>query len=104
MIRQLLRALGAEGSDPLKRLIALLTAAGILQGTAFALLVPTLRAVLSPHPDDAWPWAAGLGGCSLAYVIVQAACLGGGFTVGADLARTLHHRLADRALALPVGW
>jgi ATP-binding cassette subfamily B protein len=104
MIRQLLRALGAEGSDPLKRLIALLTAAGILQGTAFALLVPTLRAVLSPHPDDAWPWAAGLGGCSLAYVIVQATCLGGGFTVGADLARALHHRLADRALALPVGW
>jgi len=104
MIRQLLRALGAEGSGPLKRLIALFIAAGILQGAAFALLVPVLRALLSPHPGDAWPWAAALGSCSLAYVTVQAICLGSGFTVGAELARTLHHRLADRALALPVGW
>lgn len=104
MIRQLLRALGSEGSGPVKRLIALLTAAGVLQGIAFALFVPILRALLGPHPDDAWPWVAALGGCSLAYAVVQAACLGGGFTVGSDLARTLHHRLANRALALPVGW
>ncbi|MGW7005321.1 ABC transporter ATP-binding protein [Streptomyces sp. NPDC054933] len=104
MIRQLLRALGPGGSGPFKRLLVLLTAAGILQGVALALLVPVLRTLLGPHPHEVWPWLAGLGGCSLVYVAVQAACLGGGFTVGSGLARALHHRLADSALALPVGW
>jgi ATP-binding cassette subfamily B protein IrtB len=104
MIRQLLRALGREGSGPFTRLLLLLTAAGILQGVAFALLVPILRTLLGHHPDDVWPWLVGLIGCSIVYIAVQAACLSNGFTVGSTLARALHRRLADRALALPVGW
>ncbi|MFC4034735.1 ABC transporter ATP-binding protein [Streptomyces polygonati] len=104
MIRQLLRALGPEDSGPLKRLLILLTAAAVLQGVAFALLVPLLRTLLGPDPHDVWPWLAALGGCSAGYLAVQAACLSSGFTVGSGLARALHHRLADTALALPVGW
>lgn len=40
MIRQLYRVLGPEGSRPLNRLLVLQCAAAVLQGVAFALLVP----------------------------------------------------------------
>lgn len=56
MIRQLYRVLGPEGSRPLNRLLVLQCAAAVLQGVAFALLVPVLRALLGPAPDDVWPW------------------------------------------------
>jgi ATP-binding cassette, subfamily B, bacterial IrtB/YbtQ len=104
MIRRLQRALGPDGARPLNHLLALAALAAVLQGVTFVLLVPLLRALLGPRPSDAWPWLAAVCGCALAHLAVQAACLSRGFTTGARLARTLHHRLADHALALPVGW
>ncbi|MFE0674068.1 ABC transporter ATP-binding protein [Streptomyces sp. NPDC058867] len=104
MIRQLYRVLGPEGSRPLNRLIALHAGAAVLQGVAFALLVPVLEALLGTDPDDAWPWLAGFTGCVLAYAVLQGAALSGGFTVGSQLSRVLHRRMADQALRLPLGW
>ncbi|MEV6318352.1 ABC transporter ATP-binding protein [Streptomyces sp. NPDC051776] len=104
MIRHLLGALGPEGSRPLKRLLALMTCAAVLQGVAFALVVPVLRTLLGDGPDPVWPWLTALIACSLGYAAFQAAVLSMGFTVGSDISRVLHQRLADRALALPTGW
>ncbi|MFJ6215180.1 ABC transporter ATP-binding protein [Streptomyces sp. NPDC092296] len=104
MIRQLYRVLGPEGSRPLNRLLALQCGAAVLQGAAFALLVPVLRALLGPHPDDVWPWLAAFAGCALAHAVLQGAAIGGGFTVGSQLSRVLHRRMADQALRLPLGW
>lgn len=44
MIRQLYRVLGPEDSRPLNRLLALQSGSAALQGVAFVLLVPVLRA------------------------------------------------------------
>lgn len=104
MIRHLLRALGREGSGPLRRLLALMVCASVLQGVAFALLVPLLRTLLSRGSGPAWPWVGAFAGCSLGFAVAQAACLSQGFTVGSRIARVLHRRLADQALDLPVGW
>ncbi|MFB9836186.1 ABC transporter ATP-binding protein [Actinoallomurus acaciae] len=104
MIRQLFHVLGREGSGPLKRLLALMAGAAVLQGVAFALLVPLLRTLLAHGSGPAWPWLTALILCSLGYAVVQAACLSRGFTVGSRISRVLHRRLADRALELPVGW
>ncbi|WP_250293325.1 ABC transporter ATP-binding protein [Streptomyces atroolivaceus] len=104
MIRQLYSVLGREGSRPLNRLLALLSSAAVLQGVAFALLVPTLRALLGDHPGDVWPWLTALIITSLSYAALQGAALSGGFTVGSQLSRVLHRRLAARALDLPLGW
>jgi ATP-binding cassette subfamily B protein IrtB len=104
MIRQLFQVLGREGSGPLRRLLALLVGAAVLQGVAFALLVPVLRTVLGNEPGQVWPWVTAFAVCSLGYAVVQAACLSQGFTVGARISRVLHQRLADRALGLPIGW
>ncbi|MGW0999422.1 ABC transporter ATP-binding protein [Streptomyces sp. NPDC002523] len=104
MIRQLYRVLGPEGSRPLNRLLVLQSGAAVLQGAAFALLVPVLKALLGTDPDDVWPWLTAFTGCVLAYAALQGAALSGGFTVGSQLSRVLHCRMADQALRLPLGW
>ncbi|EFL38621.1 ABC transporter ATP-binding protein, partial [Streptomyces griseoflavus Tu4000] len=104
MIRQLYRVLGPEGSRPLNRLLLLQSGAAVLQGVAFALLVPVLKALLGSDPADVWPWLAAFAGCVVAYAVLQGAALSGGFTVGSQLSRVLHRRLADQALRLPLGW
>jgi ATP-binding cassette subfamily B protein IrtB len=104
MIRQLLQAMGREGGRPLRLLLLLLASAAILQGVAFALLAPVLRTVLSTQPDRVWPWLAALVACSVGYAAVQFTTLSKGFTTGSQIARVLHHRLADRAMDLPLGW
>lgn len=71
---------------------------------AFALLVPVLRALLGPAPDDVWPWLTAFAGCALAHAVLQGAAVSGGFTVGSQLSRVLHQRMADQALRLPLGW
>ncbi|WP_326639967.1 ABC transporter ATP-binding protein/permease [Streptosporangium sp. NBC_01755] len=104
MIRHLYRVLGPEGSGFLNRLLVVLAGAAILQGLAFTLLVPVLRALLGENPGEVWPWLTVLTVCSLAYAALQAVALSSGFTVGSRLSRVLHRRLADRALDLPIGW
>ncbi|SCE07624.1 ABC-type multidrug transport system, ATPase and permease component, partial [Streptomyces sp. SolWspMP-sol7th] len=104
MIRLLRHVLGAEGYRPLRRLLAVLLAAAVLQGLAFALLVPVLRALLGGSPDAVWPWLLALAAVTAAFTAAQAAALAGGFTVGGQLSRALHRRLADHTLTLPVGW
>ncbi|MGC0386043.1 ABC transporter ATP-binding protein [Streptomyces sp. SAI-129] len=104
MIRQLYRVLGPEGSRPLNRLLVLQSGAAVLQGIAFALLVPVLKALLGTDPDDVRPWLTAFTGCVLAYAALQGAALSGGFTVGSQLSRVLHRRMADQALRLPLGW
>ncbi|MDA4890627.1 ABC transporter ATP-binding protein [Streptomyces sp. MS2A] len=104
MIRQLYRVLGPEGSRPLNRLLVLQSAASVLQGVAFALLVPVLKALLGTDPGDVLPWLTAFTGCVLAHAVLQGAAVGGGFTVGSRLSRALHRRMADQALRLPLGW
>ncbi|MEU1868599.1 ABC transporter ATP-binding protein [Streptomyces sp. NPDC019793] len=104
MIRQLYRVLGPEGSRPLNRLLVLQSGAAVLQGIAFALLVPVLKTLLGTDPDDVRPWLTAFTGCVLAYAALQGAALSGGFTVGSQLSRVLHRRMADQALRLPLGW
>ncbi|MFJ4152720.1 ABC transporter ATP-binding protein [Streptomyces galbus] len=103
MIRQLYRVLGPEGSRPLNRLVLLQSGAAVLQGVAFALLVPVLKALLGTEPDDVWPWLSAFTGCVLAYAVLQGAAVSGGFTIGSKLSRVLHRRIADQALRLPLG-
>ncbi|WP_327153273.1 ABC transporter ATP-binding protein [Streptomyces tubercidicus] len=104
MIRQLYRVLGPEGSRPLNRLLVLQCGAAVLQGIAFALLVPVLRALLGPDPNDVWPWLTAFVVCALAHTVLQGAAISGGFTVGSQISRVLHRRMADQALRLPLGW
>lgn len=53
MIRRLFTALGPEHDRALRRLLAWFTVAAVLQGVAFVMLVPALRALLGDAPERA---------------------------------------------------
>lgn len=104
MIRQLLRMLDPAGRALLRRMLAGLVAGAVLQGVAFVLLVPLLRALLGPDPAGAWPWLGALAAVFAGYAVCYADSIMSGYRAGAGLGRTLHHKLGDHVAALPLGW
>jgi len=121
VIGRLLGALGPDHSRPLRRLLVLLAATAVLQGVAFVLLVPVLRALLGsaagaadlghdpvggsgPDPAAVWPPLAGFAAAALAYLAVAFTAQNMGFRVATAIARRLHHRLGEAIVALPLGW
>lgn len=104
MIRALFTALGKQNSGPLRGLLALLATAAVLQGVAYAFLVPVLRTLLGNQPDTVWPplliFALACMGSAGATWFAQAAA----FRTGSRLANVLHHRLGAAIVSLPLGW
>ncbi|WP_101782855.1 ABC transporter ATP-binding protein [Nonomuraea indica] len=104
MIRRLFRALGSEYDRALRRLLGWFTVAALLQGTAFVLLVPVLRELLGGEPDRAWPWVIALAALWTGYAAVNYPATLAGYRTGADLSRSLHHRIGDKVAQLPLAW
>lgn len=104
MIAKLLAFTDAGGRRMLHRLLGLTAVTAVLEGVAFALLLPILGALFSPTPGDAWPWLAGLVGLMLGYAGLYLAGTRTGYAYGTLLLRTAHRRLGDRIAALPVGY
>ncbi|MCO1574876.1 ABC transporter ATP-binding protein/permease [Crossiella sp. SN42] len=104
MIRSLLSVLGPAHAAPLRRMIGVMALASVLQGLAFALLVPVLRALLGPSPADAWPWLAVFAAVALAQSLAAYAAQVAGYRAGSTLSRGLHHRLGDHIASLPLGF
>jgi ATP-binding cassette subfamily B protein len=104
MIRRLSTALGPGHDRALRRLLALLTAAAVLQGVAFVLLVPALRELLGGEPERAWPWVVALAVLWAGYAAMSYSATLAGFRTGARLSRDLHHRIGDKVAQLPLAW
>ncbi|MFJ9739219.1 ABC transporter ATP-binding protein [Streptomyces sp. NPDC101166] len=104
MIRQLIDVVGPEHARPLRRMVAGLVVGAVLQGIAFALLVPVLEALLGSDPDEVWPWIWAMLGVSLLYCVAYYDSMRTGFDAGAALSRSLHHRIGDQVASLPLGW
>ncbi|MBB4929663.1 ATP-binding cassette subfamily B protein [Lipingzhangella halophila] len=104
MIPTLLRVLGSEYSRPVRRTVALMAAAAILEGLSYALLVPVLRALLGDTPADAVPWLVAFGAAVAVYAVLRYLGDLSGFLAGTTLLRGMYHRLGDHLARLPVGW
>ncbi|GAA2781055.1 ABC transporter ATP-binding protein [Crossiella cryophila] len=104
MIRSLLTVLGPGHAAPLRRMIGVMGLAAVLQGAAFALLVPVLRALLGPTPGDAWPWLAVFAVVAVAQAVAAYLAQLAGYRAGSSMSRGLHHRLGDQIASLPLGW
>ncbi|MGW7078175.1 ABC transporter ATP-binding protein [Streptomyces sp. NPDC054866] len=104
MIRLLLRVLGREYARPVRRTVALMTVTAIAEGLSYALLVPVLRALFGPAPDDAWPWLTAFGAAITLYALLRYVSDLSGFHVGTTLLRGMYHRLGDHLARLPIGW
>ncbi|WP_043486086.1 MULTISPECIES: ABC transporter ATP-binding protein [Streptomyces] len=104
MIRMLLRVLGREYAQPMRRTVALMTTTAIAEGLSYALLVPVLRALLGDTPGDAWPWLIAFGTAVAVYTALRYISDLSGFRVGSALLRGMYHRLGDHLARLPIGW
>ncbi|WP_043626686.1 ABC transporter ATP-binding protein [Nonomuraea candida] len=104
MIRMLLRLLGPAYAPPLRRTVALMTAAAVAEGLSYALLVPVLRALLGGTPADARPWLIAFGAAVAGYAALRYGSDLAGFRVGTALLRGVYHRFGDHLARLPLGW
>ncbi|WP_282778865.1 MULTISPECIES: ABC transporter ATP-binding protein [unclassified Nocardia] len=104
MIRMLLRLLGPDYAAPMRRTVALMTAAALAEGLSYALLVPVLRALFGDHPGDARPWLIAFAGAVAGYAVLRYRSDLSGFRVGIALLRGVYHRFGDHLARLPLGW
>jgi ATP-binding cassette, subfamily B, bacterial IrtB/YbtQ len=104
MIRMLLRVLGREYAQPIRRTVALMTTTAIAEGLSYALLVPVLRALFGNTPGDVWPYLIAFGGAVALYAVLRYVSDLSGFHVGTALLRGMYHRLGDHLARLPLGW
>jgi ATP-binding cassette subfamily B protein IrtB len=103
MIRQFLRIMG-DDAPRLKAVIALTIVGAVLQGVAFALLVPLMKALLAEDFGELWLWLA-IEACLLAvFSVVNYRAKLLGLTSSAALSRNLWQRLGDHISQLPLGW
>jgi ATP-binding cassette subfamily B protein len=100
----LLRVLGDEYAQPVRRTIALMTTTAIAEGLSYALLVPVLRALFGSDPAAAWPWLVAFGAAVAVYAVLRYRSDLSGFRVGTTLLDGLYHRLGDHLARLPIGW
>ncbi|MFC8272557.1 ABC transporter ATP-binding protein [Streptomyces sp. NPDC057271] len=104
MIRMLLRVLGREYAQPLRRTVALMTLTSVVEGLSYALVVPVLRELFGDTPEDAWPWLTAFGVTIAVYAALRYISDLSGFHVGTALLRGMYHRLGDHLARLPIGW
>ena len=104
MIRMLLRVLGREYAQPLRRTVALMTLTAVAEGLSYALVVPVLRELFGDTPEDAWPWVIAFGVAFAVYAALRYTSDLFGFRVGTTMLRGMYHRLGDHLARLPIGW
>lgn len=104
MIRMLFRVLGHRYARPVRRTVVLMTVTAVAEGLSYALLVPVLRALFGPDPEDARPWLLAFGAAVAAYAVLRYLSDLSGFRSAVSLLRGMYHRLGDHLARLPIGW
>ncbi|OKI02567.1 ABC transporter [Streptomyces sp. CB02923] len=104
MIRQLHRVLERGQARAVRRTVALMVVCAVAEGLSLMLLLPVLRALFGPDPASAWPWLGAFAAsvALVSYLGYRSDMLG--FRTGGELSRSLHHRLGDHLVRLPLGW
>ncbi|MEQ4720706.1 ABC transporter ATP-binding protein [Nonomuraea sp. B19D2] len=100
----LLRVLGNEYAQPVRRTVALMTTTAIVEGLSYALLVPVLRELLGSAPGDARPWLIAFGAAVAVYAVLRYVSDLSGFRAGTTLLHGMYRRLGDHLARLPIGW
>ncbi|CAM3543537.1 ABC transporter ATP-binding protein [Kibdelosporangium persicum] len=104
MIRTLLRVLGHEYAQPVRRTVTLMTITAIAEGLSYALLVPVLQTLFGSTPGDCLPWLVAFGAAVAVYAVLRYGSDLSGFRVGTTMLRGMYYRLGDHLARLPIGW
>jgi ATP-binding cassette subfamily B protein IrtB len=103
MIRQMIRILGPD-AGPFRATLVGIFAGAILQGIAFALMVPLLTAILTAEWGQAWAWFAAEATLLAVYAVVVYRTKLVTFDTSKAIATNLWQRLGDHISQLPLGW
>jgi len=84
--------------------LSFIVAAAVLQGIAFLLLVPLLRALFVGDYDAAWGWLLAVVGAAVGYVAASWFASQIGMEASIAVLDSLLERLGDSVVTLPVAW
>ncbi|WP_431981412.1 ABC transporter ATP-binding protein [Streptomyces qinglanensis] len=104
MIRHLATVLGPDHRGALRRYLAWLVAYAVLEGVAMAFLVPVLRAVFDGETSTALRHLAVLAALTATTCVARYQQAMRGFGLAVVTLTTLHDRLGDHLVRLPLGW
>lgn len=104
MIDDLVRIVGPEHRRTLMTYGAWVTGYAVVQGVAMVLLVPVLEALLAGDRTAAWWWAGALALAAAATCVAHYRQAMAGFRVSMEAMRTMHLRVGDHVVGLPLGW
>ena len=88
----------------LARVVAMFVTTGVLQGLAFACVVPVLDAALRQDWDAATTWLGVLAGFFVAHHVALTVGNLDGYDLACDLLDITLARLGDHTVRLPLGW
>ncbi|SDJ78584.1 ATP-binding cassette, subfamily B [Nocardioides sp. YR527] len=88
----------------LARVVAMFVTTGVLQGLAFACVVPVLDAALRQDWDAATTWLGVLAGLFVAHHVALTVGNLDGYDLACDLLDITLARLGDHTVRLPLGW
>ncbi|PIE26696.1 MAG: ABC transporter [Micrococcales bacterium] len=104
MIRQLRTVLSAEWQGQYTSFLVWTGLYGVLQGLAVTLLVPVARSLQAADWAGAWMWIGALAVTAVACSIAHYVQAMGGFAVALAALRSMHLRIGDHLVTLPLGW
>lgn len=104
MIRQLRTVLSAEWQGQYTSFLVWTSLYGVLQGLAVAMLVPIARSLQAGDAGSAWRWIGVLAVTAVACSIAHYVQAMGGFQVALAALRSMHQRIGDHLVTLPLGW
>jgi ATP-binding cassette, subfamily B, bacterial IrtB/YbtQ len=104
MIRDLMRILGPGNDDRYRVFLAWAVAYGVLQGVSVALLVPVTRSLFDADWPSFWRWLSVMAVTTLLCMVAHYVQAMKGFESALVLLRTMHLRLGDHLVTLPLGW
>lgn len=104
MIRQLRTVLAAEWQGQYTSFLVWTGLYGILQGLSVALLVPIARSLHAGAFDSAWKWIGVLAVTAVLCAVAHYVQAMGGFQVALAALRSMHQRIGDHLVTLPLGW
>jgi ATP-binding cassette subfamily B protein len=104
VIRSLVTLLGPAHAAGLYRYLAWLVTSAVLQGLAVAFLVPILHALFAGDHPTAIAWLAGLAAMAVLTCVAHYQQAMKGFALALVVLTTLHDRLGQHLVNLPLGW
>ncbi|WP_069883448.1 ATP-binding cassette domain-containing protein [Streptomyces luteocolor] len=93
--------LKVTGTRALRSLCLFLLVGAVIQGIAFALVVPITEDLLTPDADVPWAWIGVLAAVGVVYGVLHYLSVPMGNNLGAELVTTLHRSVAERVGKLP---